>query len=98
MAARRRAPLRREASMAWRMTGTYLANCSCQLICPCPTDNPPTGPDGQCRGVAIFHIRDGNLDDTDLAGTTFAFVNLFPSNLTAASSEVGVSIARVACG
>lgn len=78
--------------MAWRMTGTYVANCSCQLICPCPTDNPPTGPGGECRGVAIFHIREGSLDDTDLAGATFAFVNLFPSNLTAGNWKVGIVV------
>jgi hypothetical protein len=78
--------------MAWRMSGTYVANCACQLICPCPTDGPPTGPDGECRGVAVFHVRDGNLDDTDISGTTFAFCNLFPSNLTAGNWKVGIVI------
>ena len=78
--------------MAWRMSGTYVATCSCQLICPCPVDNPPTGPEGQCRGVAIFQVADGNLDDVDLSGTTFAFCNLFPSNLTAGNWKVGVVI------
>src|SRR5215211_2114492 len=24
--------------MAWRISGTYVANCSCNLICPCPVD------------------------------------------------------------
>jgi hypothetical protein len=74
------------------MSGTYVANCSCQLICPCPVDAPPTGPDGQCRGLAVFHIRDGNLDDADLSGTTFAFANLFPSNLTAGDWKFGVIV------
>jgi hypothetical protein len=78
--------------MAWRMSGTYVATCSCQLVCPCPVDNPPTGPDGQCRGVAVFHIRNGELDDTDLSGTTFAFCNLFPSNLSAGNWKVGIVV------
>jgi hypothetical protein len=78
--------------MAWKMSGTYVATCSCQLICPCPTDNPPTGPGGQCKGVAIFEVAQGNLDDTDLSGTTFAFCNLFPSNLTAGDWKVGIVI------
>jgi hypothetical protein len=80
------------ARMAWRMAGTYVATCSCQLVCPCPTDNPPTGPGGECRGVAVFGIREGNLDDTDLSGTTFAFCNLFPSNLTAGNWSVGIVV------
>jgi hypothetical protein len=78
--------------MPWEMAGTYVANCSCRLICPCPTDNPPTGPNDECRGVAVFHVRAGRLDDTDLSGTTFAFCNLFPSNLTAGNWKVGVVV------
>ena len=78
--------------MAWEMSGTYVATCQCQLVCPCPMDGPPTGPDGECRGVAVFAIRDGRLDDTDLSGTTFAFANLFPSNLSAGNWKVGVVV------
>jgi hypothetical protein len=78
--------------MAWQMSGTYVANCSCQLLCPCPVDAPPTGPDGQCRGLAVFHVREGNLDETDLSGTTFAFANLFPSNLTSGNWKFGIVV------
>ena len=82
--------------MAWRMSGTYVANCSCQLICPCPVDATPTGPDGTCRGVLVFHVKDGNLDDTDLSGTTFALCNEFPSNLTAGNWKVGIVVDEAA--
>jgi hypothetical protein len=78
--------------MPWRMTGTYVASCNCNLICPCPTDGPPTSDDGQCRGIGIFHIADGNLDDTDLSGTTLSLVNLFPSNLTSGNWKLGVVV------
>lgn len=78
--------------MAWRISGTYVATCHCQLICACPTDGPPTGPNGECRGVAVFQIADGNLDDTDLGGTSFAFCNEFPSNLTAGNWKVGIVV------
>ena len=78
--------------MAWRLSGTYLASCNCQLLCPCPVDSPPTGPDGQCRGTAVFQVREGNLDGTDLSGTAFALANLFPSNLTAGNWKFGVVI------
>ncbi len=78
--------------MPWEMSGTYNATCACQLLCPCPVDNPPTGPNGECRGVAVFHIGSGRLDDTDLSGTTFAFVNFFPSNLTAGNWKVGIVV------
>lgn len=78
--------------MSWEMNGEYVASCSCQLICPCPVDAPPTGPNGECRGVAVFQIAKGKLDDTDISGVTFAFVNWFPSNLTAGGWKVGIVI------
>lgn len=78
--------------MAWRMKGTYVASCSCQLICPCPVDGPPTGPEGVCRGSAVFHVAEGNLNGTDLGGAVFAFYNEFPSNITAGNWKVGVVV------
>ena len=78
--------------MAWKISGTYLANCSCNLICPCPVDAPPISEDGQCHGHNVFHITEGNLDDTDLAGTDVCLVNLFPSNLTSGNWKLGLVI------
>lgn len=78
--------------MSWEISGTYVANCSCALICPCPVDGVPTGPDGECRGVNVFHIAKGNLDSTDLSGVDFVFCNWFPTNLTAGGWKVGVVV------
>jgi hypothetical protein len=74
------------------MSGTYIASCSCQLLCPCPTDGPPTGPDGQCHGLGVFQIAEGNLDDVDLGGVNMGMVNLFPSNLTAGNWRFGIVV------
>lgn len=78
--------------MAWRISGTYVANCSCNLICPCPVDGPPTSPDGQCHGHLVWHITDGNLDDTDLSGVDVGLVNLFPKNLSAGGWKMGIVV------
>ena len=78
--------------MAWRISGTYMATCSCQLLCPCPTDNPPTGPGGECHGNLVFDVSEGNLDDVDLGGTRIGLINIFPSNLTAGNWTVGVVV------
>jgi hypothetical protein len=78
--------------MAWRISGTYVANCSCNLICPCPVDGPPTSEDGECRGVGVFHIAEGNLDDTDLSGVDVGLVNYWPSNLTAGNWKLGIVV------
>jgi hypothetical protein len=78
--------------MAWRISGTYLASCTCHLLCPCPVDGPPTSDDGQCQGIGVFQIADGNLDDTDLSGINLGLVNLFPSNLTAGNWKLGIVV------
>ena len=78
--------------MSWRISGTYVAACNCNLICPCPTDGPPTSEDGKCRGVGVFHVAQGNLDDTDLSGVDVGLVNLFPSNLTSGGWKLGIVV------
>jgi hypothetical protein len=78
--------------MAWRISGTYVASCNCQIMCPCPVDGPPTGPDGQCRGIAVFHIADGSKDDTDLSDISVGLVNNFPSNLTSGNWKLGIVV------
>jgi hypothetical protein len=44
--------------MAYRLSGTYVGHCDCQQVCPCAMDGPPTGRDGQCRGLLVFAIKD----------------------------------------
>jgi hypothetical protein len=78
--------------MAWRIAGDYVATCDCQLICPCPVDGLPTGPNNECTGFLVFNVKEGNLDDTDLGGVKFALYNHFPSNLTAGNWKVAMVI------
>jgi hypothetical protein len=71
-----------------------MASCSCAALCGCPVDAQPKDAAGgsECRGVAVFHIADGRLDEVDLSGVDFAFYNLFPSNLTSGNWKVGVVV------
>ena len=78
--------------MAYRLAGTYVAVCDCSLYCPCPTDGPPTGKDGQCHSTMVFQVRDGTVAETDLSGVDFALFNHFPSNLTAGNWTVGLVV------
>jgi hypothetical protein len=82
----------RERMMAWTISGTYAANCSCRLICPCPVDGTPTGPGDKCHGVGVFSIAKGSSDDLDLSGVNVGLVNRFPSNISAGNIEVGIVV------
>jgi hypothetical protein len=78
--------------VAYRIAGTYVAVCDCAGICPCPVDGAPTGDNGECLGSLVFDIKEGDLDGSDLSGTTAALYNHFPSNLTAGGWTVGLVI------
>ena len=78
--------------MGYTIAGSYVASCDCRLLCPCPVDGTPTGPNDECHGAAAFRIDRGNLDDVDLSGTAFALLNHFPSNITAGNWKVGIVV------
>jgi hypothetical protein len=78
--------------MAYTISGTYVVNCHCRLVCPCPVDGKPTGPGDMCLGAGVFQIKQGNLDDTDLSGIAVGLLNEFPSNISAGNIRVGVVI------
>ena len=78
--------------MAYRLAGTYVAHCDCKQLCPCAVDGPPTGRDGQCRGLLVHEIRDGNMDGTDLSGVLVAMAYMAPSNISAGNLKVGIVV------
>jgi hypothetical protein len=78
--------------MAYRLAGTYVAHCDCKQVCPCAVDGPPTGRDGQCRGLLVHQVRDGNLDGTDLSGVLVAMAYMAPSNISAGNLKVGIVV------
>lgn len=70
---------------AWRITGEYLENCNCEVLCPCllgPRNAHggaaarPT--EGHCDVPLIFQIQSGQYGPTSLAGTHAAVVFYTP--------------------
>jgi hypothetical protein len=78
--------------VAYRLSGTYVGHCDCQQLCPCAVDGPPTGRDGQCRGLLVFGIKQGNLDETDLSGVNVAMAYMAPSNISSGNLKLGIVV------
>jgi len=78
--------------MAYRLAGTYVAHCDCKQLCPCAVDGPPTGRDGQCHGLLVHQVTDGNLDGTDLSGVLVAMAYMAPSNISSGGLKVGIVV------
>ena len=64
--------------MAWRMTGTYYAPCSCKVGCPCELGETE-GDRGWCSGSLAFAIDKGNVDGEDIGGSRVVLVGDWPS-------------------
>lgn len=78
--------------MAYRLSGTYVGHCDCQQLCACAVDGPPTGKDGQCHGLLVFGIKEGNLDDLDLSGVNVAMGYMAPSNISSGNLKLGIAV------
>src|ERR687896_678852 len=69
--------------MSYRLNGTYITNCNCRGICPCPMDITPTGENDECIGLVLWHIVDGECNGVSLSDLNFVWYNVFPSNILA---------------
>lgn len=78
--------------MAYRLAGTYVAHCDCRQVCACSVDGAPTGRDGQCHGLLVHDIAEGDLDGTDLSGVRVAMAYMAPSNISAGGLKVGIVV------
>ena len=81
--------------MAWRLAGRYISSCSCTNVCPCSTASaPPDNPDGTeiCWGVAVFDVREGNMDAVDLSGLQIGMFVNYSGLISNGDWRLGVSV------
>jgi hypothetical protein len=48
-----------EKSYDWKIEGDYFDGCNCKSICPCVFALDPT--EGDCKGLAVWHIEKGHF-------------------------------------
>jgi hypothetical protein len=83
--------------MSYRMTGTYLESCNCDVACPCGASNlllPATNE--RCQVLLAFHVEDGEVDGLDVGGTTVAMLADTPGQMTDGGWRVGVFLDQAA--
>lgn len=66
--------------MKYGLEGSLLEVCPCNVLCPCWVGEDPDG-DGTCDAIVAYHIDRGVVDDTDVSGLNFAFLNHFEGNI-----------------
>jgi hypothetical protein len=81
-----------EASMAWKLDGTYFETCSCEVVCPC-TASLTLGADYErCRATLVFNITAGDVDGTDVSGLVVAAIADTPRVMSDGNWRLGVFI------
>jgi len=78
--------------MAWSLKGSYAETCSCELMCPCNLSFDHGATYDYCRATLAFHIREGEIDGTDVSGLNTAFIIDSPKVMTEGGWKLGVFI------
>ena len=60
--------------MSWKLKGSYVETCSCELMCPCNLSLDHGATYDFCRVTLVFDIREGEIDGTDIAGLKVAAI------------------------
>jgi hypothetical protein len=78
--------------MSWSLTGSYFESCSCDVMCPCTASLALGATNDYCRVVLVFHVKDGEVEGTDVSGLTVAAVADTPKVMTDGNWRLGVFI------
>jgi hypothetical protein len=63
----------------YRLAGTLLEACSCDVLCPCWIGEDPDG--GECYGIVAYHFSEGVIEGVDVSGLSLVNINHIPGNI-----------------
>lgn len=78
--------------MSWRLKGSYVETCSCDLICPCNASFSHGATYDFCRVVLAFNIREGEIEGTDIAGCKIVAVADTPKVMSDGNWRIGIFV------
>ena len=78
--------------MAWTLKGSYAETCSCELMCPCNLSFDHGATYDFCRATLAFHVREGEIDGTDVAGLNAVVIIDTPKVMTDGNWRLGMFI------
>ena len=76
--------------MAYKLDGTLLEVCTCNILCPCWVGEDPDGP--TCDAVVAYHIERGSVNGADMANRTVAIIGDIPGNVLKGNWKVALFV------
>ena len=78
--------------MSWSLEGSYFESCSCNVVCPCLVSMDFGATQDHCRVLLVFHVKQGDVEGTDVSGLTVVAVADTPKVMTEGNWRLGVFI------
>ena len=78
--------------MAWKLKGSYAETCSCELMCPCNLSFDHGATYDFCRATLGFHVREGDIDGTDVGGLNAVVIIDTPKVMTDGNWRLGMFV------
>src|SRR5258706_13688707 len=76
--------------MPYKLEGSLLEGCTCNILWPCWVGEDPDG--GTCDGTLAWHIDKGSVDGVDVAGRTIAILCHIAGNILKGNWNVRIYI------
>jgi hypothetical protein len=68
----------------YKLRGTLLEACSCNVLCPCWIGEDPDG--GDCKAFLGYHFDEGEINGIDVSGLSLVMVCQIPGNVLTPNS------------
>ena len=78
--------------MSWKIKGSYIETCSCDLICPCNASFDHGATYDYCRVTLVFNIKEGEIEGTDVGGLKVAAIADTPKVMTDGNWKLGMFV------
>ena len=76
--------------MAYKLEGTILEVCTCNILCPCWVGEDPDNP--TCDSIFAYHIERGSVNGTEVSGRTVALFVHIPGNVLKGNWKVALFV------
>jgi hypothetical protein len=78
--------------VSWKLKGSYFETCSCDLMCPCNLSFDHGATYDYCRVTLVFHLREGQIEGTDVGGRKLAVIADTPKVMTEGNWRLGMFV------
>jgi hypothetical protein len=83
--------------MGFKLEGTYVENCNCDVICPCTWSGlARAATHDRCKVVLVLHVDSGDIDGVDVSGLSMGFIADTPAVMSEGGWRLGLLLDQAA--